>query len=120
MRAEHTAKGRAWYQANPEKSRERVRRWQRENPARCRDWNGTYQARKHAAEGSHTDAEWDALCQEHQNCCASCGENHPLTRDHIVPLSQGGTDWITNIQPLCNSCNSAKGTKTIHFKPSPS
>jgi hypothetical protein len=38
-----------------------------------------------------------------------------LTRDHILSLSNGGTDDITNIQPLCVQCNSKKSTKTIRY-----
>ena len=28
--------------------------------------------------------------------------------DHIVPLQQGGTDAISNLQPLCHDCHATK------------
>jgi 5-methylcytosine-specific restriction endonuclease McrA len=38
-----------------------------------------------------------------------------LERDHIVPIYQGGSDAITNIQPLCKRCNCAKGPETTDW-----
>ena len=35
-----------------------------------------------------------------------------MTVDHIKPFSKGGSDKTGNIQLLCNSCNSSKGTGT--------
>jgi 5-methylcytosine-specific restriction endonuclease McrA len=65
--------------------------------------------------GRHTDQEWLDLCVEYGHKCPSCGKSKPLTKDHIVPIAKGGTDSIDNIQPLCRSCNSIKGTKTIKY-----
>ncbi|MEN6365650.1 MAG: HNH endonuclease [Thermoguttaceae bacterium] len=36
-----------------------------------------------------------------------------MTRDHILPLSQGGKDTLDNIQTLCTKCNQAKGDRNI-------
>lgn len=65
--------------------------------------------------GTHTQAEWRALCASIGGC-ARCGSSGELTRDHVVPISRGGSDSIENIQPLCRSCNSAKGTSTADYR----
>jgi len=74
-------------------------------------------AREKGAEGSHTLLEWQMLKFTHCYKCAICGEKKPLTKDHIIPLSKGGSDNITNIQPLCRNCNSKKHTKIIYENP---
>lgn len=43
-------------------------------------------------------------------CAASgCRETTDLTIDHVVPLSRGGTDELSNLRFLCRKHNSAKG-----------
>lgn len=34
-----------------------------------------------------------------------------LHADHIIPVSQGGTDEMDNLQTLCEKCNLAKSNK---------
>ena len=43
--------------------------------------------------------------------CRGCGGRRDLTVDHIVPESRGGTLALENLQTLCRSCNSRKGTR---------
>lgn len=73
-------------------------------------------AREVSAAGSHTELEWSALCVFYEWKCLRCNKQVALTKDHICPLSRGGGNSIDNIQPLCRSCNSRKGTRTINFR----
>lgn len=65
-------------------------------------------AREKNAIGFHTLKEWNELKLKYNNKCAICGLEKKLTKDHIIPLSKNGTDFIDNIQPLCKNCNSKK------------
>jgi hypothetical protein len=68
--------------------------------------------------GLHSISEWENLKIQFNFTCPSCKKLEPeikLTRDHILPLSMGGTDNIENIQPLCSICNSKKHTQTIKY-----
>ena len=64
--------------------------------------------RERNAIGSHTLQQWEDLKIEFNNRCGFCRDKKKLTKDHIIPLSEGGTDYIDNIQPLCKNCNSKK------------
>ncbi|MBO3459485.1 HNH endonuclease [Aetokthonos hydrillicola Thurmond2011] len=49
--------------------------------------------------------------------CQSCGKNHKetdLTIDHIIPLSRGGKNDISNLQTLCLRCNQHKTNRIDH------
>lgn len=43
--------------------------------------------------------------------CLHCGASERLSVDHIKPESKGGTMNFSNLQTLCVSCNSKKGSK---------
>jgi 5-methylcytosine-specific restriction endonuclease McrA len=69
--------------------------------------------------GNHTHKQWQKLKKQFNFTCLCCHKSEPeirLTEDHIVPVIIGGNNWIDNIQPLCGSCNSKKGTKIIDFR----
>ena len=74
------------------------------------------------AKGKHTKQEWDALQWATGYRCVSCGigaddlEGGVLTKDHIIPIYQGGSDAIENIQPSCRTCNSRKGDDTTDHR----
>jgi 5-methylcytosine-specific restriction endonuclease McrA len=96
---------------NPGRVREVQRQFYRANPDRAATYSNRRRTRKLVAGGSHTEAEWKEVCARFNHCCAHCGKQKKLTRDHIIPLVRGGSDDISNIQPLCTSCNSRKGAR---------
>ena len=59
---------------------------------------------------SHTAEEWRARLAEYGGECVYCGGTAD-TRDHVIPLSRGGTNSIDNIVPACRSCNARKGNR---------
>jgi uncharacterized protein YdaU (DUF1376 family) len=70
------------------------------------------------ARGTHTTAQWAALVEICGPLCLRCGATGPLVKDHITPVYQGGSDAIENLQPLCKSCNCAKGPDATDHRPS--
>lgn len=54
---------------------------------------------------------WENIKRRYNYTCPACGRIEPdivLTKDHIVPITRGGTNDPDNLQPLCKSCNSRK------------
>lgn len=45
--------------------------------------------------------------------CIYCGSTENLTFDHLIPVSEGGSDTISNQVPACQSCNSSKGARDV-------
>jgi 5-methylcytosine-specific restriction endonuclease McrA len=117
-----------WRQENPEKASVlRARRYQK-HKERFAEYGAAYskanphvgaaasrrrRARLRGAEGSHTASEILALGAKQKWRCACCKApiKDAYNADHITPISKGGSDYITNIQLLCETCNKRKAAK---------
>lgn len=106
-----------WAARHPEASREIKRRWNAANRESLRLRTQLRRARLATSEGCFTEKEWRELCARYDHRCLCCGMWEPLTVDHVVPVSMGGSSYIENIQPLCGPCNSRKGAKAIDYRP---
>jgi len=118
-----------WRKAHPERiavesNRIRCKQWRKSNPEAHRQWcvdnpdkvterNWRADTVRRLSEGSFTAEEFAAL----GNQCLRCHlDDVPMTADHVIPVSKGGTSYISNIQPLCQSCNSSKGSKHTDYR----
>jgi len=111
----HRAVQRAYAKANRSIARARMQAWIKANPERYRlmsaQGNMARRVRITGAEGTHTRAEWLAIVARQNDKCLHCPQTGNLSRDHIVPLSRGGSNYASNIQGLCKPCNSRKGAR---------
>lgn len=108
-----------WNANNPGKASENVTKWRERNPDKVKANANNRRTRKAKAGGSFTADEWKQLCDQYDNRCLKCGEVKPLTADHVIPVSMGGTSDISNIQPLCQSCNSRKWVTIKDYRNQP-
>lgn len=105
-REEVIARSEEWAKNNAEK----VRRFKADNGRRRR-------AAKQASPGNFTAEEFEDLCERYGNRCLSCGATGVLLEaDHVVPLTRGGADDISNIQPLCGTCNRRKFVSIVDYR----
>lgn len=108
-----------YYKAHRDNYRDYHDRWIEENPERFQAIERKRQYRRRASledAGVFNAETWEGLCASFSYLCVACYEPRPLTVDHIVPLSRGGTNHVDNLQPLCRSCNSRKGTNTMNYR----
>jgi hypothetical protein len=76
--------------------------------------NGGY-IRQRILIGKFTTKEWQDKLKEYNFKCAYCGTDRvKMTKDHLVPVSRGGTNTIDNIVPACLRCNMKKSIRFIH------
>ena len=118
----------AWRAANPDRVKARQLAWQRNhrsrvkaineawkraNPDAIRAYGHKRRARQYASVESWSAADIRDIRRLQRDQCAACrtrlrGKGHI---DHIIALTNGGTNGRRNIQLLCQPCNNAKHVK---------
>ena len=95
---EFKAKRQEYYEANKEKSFNRVRK---------------RRTLKKSTVALLTTEQWRQAKEHFNNQCAYCGSEGNLSQDHIIPISLGGYHVRTNVAPACLSCNLSKSNKEM-------
>lgn len=116
----------AYYEQNKELIAEYQRNYRKENREaisekgieyrnsfreKVRAWNRNRKARARNAEGHHSAEDVIEILMSQNEKCNSCGIDlaDGYHVDHIMPLILGGTNWPSNLQMLCPTCNTSKG-----------
>ena len=97
----------------PRKYAEWSRSWISRNPHAPRTYTAAYRTRKKKAIGIFTQEDVDMIMRRQKGECVVCKINIKKNYhcDHIIALSNGGSNDKNNIQLLCPSCNQSKGAK---------
>lgn len=104
---------RKWAEKNKDRRRFLLRRWQENNRDRVRYKNNERKARQRGADGSYSSEDIASMFSKQSGRCASCRKSIKAGYhiDHIEPISRGGSNYPSNLQLLCQTCNLSKGAK---------
>jgi len=88
--------------------------WRENNKEAVRTLNRNRKLRLKMVEGKHSASDISNILKLQKNKCAACavvisGSNYHV--DHIQPIALGGSNWPSNLQILCPTCNMSKGAK---------
>jgi 5-methylcytosine-specific restriction endonuclease McrA len=102
-----------WYEQNRERKNALDKIWSSLNPEKKAVHGRNRRSRKRLATGTHTDEDIHNLFRLQKKKCAVC--NKSISKgydvDHIVALSNGGSNDKYNLQLLCTYCNRSKHAK---------
>jgi len=111
-RTQHRAVSIRWADGHRDQTRLAVSRWTKEHPEQKRHSTRRRRASKLGAAGACTAEQLQARVALYGGRCyiKGCGKAYEAI-DHVIPLAKGGSNWPSNLRPICKHHNSVKGAK---------
>lgn len=113
----YDARSKDWRLKNKSKTSVICKKWASLNPEKVLEKSRNRRSMEAGAEGKHTAADVRAIFNNQRGLCANChakllkSGKQKFHVDHIMPLVLGGSNWPSNLQCLCPTCNLSKGAK---------
>lgn len=91
---------------------------EQEDIEQLKDFAFVTRKRSHSKTGRPYCAEWKAIrawiFYRDGYVCVYCGENpEDLECDHVIPISRGGTNDLSNLATACMPCNRSKSDRLL-------
>lgn len=103
-----------WREENQEPIKDYQKTYKQVNLRQLVTYNRNRRAKHKNIEGVHTKQDIDNLLISQYGICNGC--NNQLIDyevDHVIPLSCEGSNWPSNLQLLCPTCNRSKHDKNM-------
>jgi 5-methylcytosine-specific restriction endonuclease McrA len=122
-RTEHLEYGRSYYKNNLDTCKESTQAWRETNPSKWRHIHANTEVKRRARKFSVFTEKYDRalILQRDKNLCCICEETITekwpsklsFSIQHIIPLSKGGEDSISNVAAAHWICNVRLGNKMM-------
>ena len=112
-REQHSQSIRAWYDAHKTEVLAYAKEYHKQHPEYGTKNRHARRARIKEApqDGSITVKALNELLATWTGTCPLCGNGASPTIDHIIAIAVGGSHTLDNLQLICKSCNSTKGSR---------
>lgn len=110
--SKRTTKQSACRECQSIRNQSRENDWRKKNPEKTKIHRFNSNLRRKNVLGKITQSDLDEILKLQRFKCAICKKSftkkRPPTKDHIIPIAKGGTNYRRNIQLVHGPCNSRK------------
>lgn len=105
-----------WLDKNSDHVKKKAKEYRETNKTLLLISRSNQKSKKKGYSGVLSMKEWEFILNLTKFMCIACEENKADSIDHVLPLSNGGTNTVDNIQPMCLKCNLKKGARHVDFR----
>lgn len=102
------------YLSDPEKFRAYGRQYQKDHPEVYKASRHKRRAKIRSCEINDLTSEQVSLLLDNFKFCIYCSSKEMLSIDHVIPISRGGANTLSNLVVACKKCNNSKRARDVN------